>query len=107
MLTTLAVTVDSLRVPIDVLNREVLRNGFEILPYFRYECKNCGKEYHNKPLDPKFFGGGGGRSKVRTSRPNRSKESEKSEGETGDKTIDDLKNVLDGKSNRTRRVKSA
>ena len=93
----LAVTVDSLRVPIDVLNREVLRNGFEILPYFRYECKNCGKEYHNKPLDPKFMEeAGAGAKPDKPAQP--AKESEKAEGETGDKTIDDIKNVLDGKS---------
>ena len=51
----LAVTVDALRIPIDVLNRETIRNGFEILPYYRYECQRCGKEYHNKPIDPNFL----------------------------------------------------
>ena len=41
----MAKTVDALRIPIDVLNREIHRNGFEITPVFRYRCKRCKKDY--------------------------------------------------------------
>ena len=42
--------VDSLRIPIDILNREIHKNGFEVRPTFRYKCKRCKKEFQDKPL---------------------------------------------------------
>ena len=46
--------VDSLRLPIDVLNREVIRNGFEIKPKYEYLCQKCGKEFKTKPAKTDF-----------------------------------------------------
>lgn len=43
--------IDALRIPIDVKNREVLRNGFEIAPVFMYRCEKCGTNYQSKPID--------------------------------------------------------
>lgn len=47
----LAATHSSLRVPIDVLLREVTLNGFEVVPNYEYKCDNpeCGYEYTEKP----------------------------------------------------------
>ena len=42
--------VDALRIPIDVLNHEYHRNGFEVVPKYRYKCRKCKKEYQNKPV---------------------------------------------------------
>ena len=41
--------VDSIRLPIDVINREVIRNGFEIKSRYEYLCDKCGKEFKTKP----------------------------------------------------------
>ena len=43
--------IDALRIPIDVLNREIHRNGFEVVPRYRYKCKKCKKEFNTKPLE--------------------------------------------------------
>lgn len=45
----LARTVDALRIPIEVINRELFRNGIKIEPRFRLRCKNCEKEFSNIP----------------------------------------------------------
>ena len=47
--------IDALRIPIDVINREIHRNGFIVEPRFRYKCKNCRKEFKIKPLSSKSF----------------------------------------------------
>ena len=44
--------IDALRIPIDVLNREMVRNGFDVLPRYQYKCNRCKKEYQNKPEIP-------------------------------------------------------
>lgn len=43
--------IDALRLPIYVLKREIFRNGVEIMPLFRYRCKNCDMEYSARPID--------------------------------------------------------
>lgn len=47
----MARNVDALRIPIDVINRETIRNGFEIVPEWEYRCGRCGMEYQSKPID--------------------------------------------------------
>ena len=42
--------IDALRIPIDVLNREIHRNGFTVEPRYRFKCRNCKKEFKTKPL---------------------------------------------------------
>ena len=51
----LADDIDALRLAIEVLIREMFRNGFEVVPSFAYKCanKSCGKEYKTKPTDLK------------------------------------------------------
>ena len=44
--------VDALRIPIEVLNREIFRNGFAVVPRWAYMCKKCKKEYQEKPEIP-------------------------------------------------------
>jgi len=50
MIYELADNVDSLRIPIETINREMFKNGFEIVEKFKYKCNNCGKEFQYKPL---------------------------------------------------------
>ena len=50
MIYELAKNIDGLRIPIDTINRETFKNGFEILEKFRYKCDNCSKEFDFKPL---------------------------------------------------------
>ena len=50
MIYELADNVDALRIPIETLNREIFKNGFEVTEKFKYKCKNCGKEFDLKPV---------------------------------------------------------
>ena len=50
MIYELADNVDSLRIPIETVNREMFKNGFEIVEKFKYKCNNCAKEFQYKPL---------------------------------------------------------
>lgn len=45
--------VDALRLVIEIIQREMFKNGFEIIPKYKYKCKNpeCEKEYKTKPID--------------------------------------------------------
>ena len=43
--------VDAARIPIDVLIKEMHRNGFHIEPRFRLRCQQCGKEFQDMPLE--------------------------------------------------------
>jgi len=49
MVVELAKTVDAVRIPIDTLNREMFKNGFEILERFKYKCSDCAKEFEYPP----------------------------------------------------------
>lgn len=42
--------VDGLRIPIETLGFEIFKNGFEVKEKFKYQCKNCSKEFQYKPL---------------------------------------------------------
>lgn len=42
---------DSLRVPLEILRRELFRNGLEIVEAYKYKCLKCGKEFDSKPED--------------------------------------------------------
>ena len=50
MIYELADNIDSLRIPIETLNREIFKNGFEITEKFKYKCQVCAKEFQYKPL---------------------------------------------------------
>jgi hypothetical protein len=50
MIYELADNIDSLRIPIETVNREMFKNGFEIVEKFKYKCNNCAKEFQYKPL---------------------------------------------------------
>lgn len=50
MLYELADNVDALRIPIETLNREMFKNGFEVTEKFKYKCNNCEKEFQYKPI---------------------------------------------------------
>ena len=50
MIYELADNVDSLRIPIETVNREMFKNGFEIVEKYKYKCNNCAKEFQYKPL---------------------------------------------------------
>ena len=50
MIYELADNIDSLRIPIETLNREIFKNGFEIVEKFKYKCTVCAKEFQYKPL---------------------------------------------------------
>jgi len=50
MIYELSDNVDALRIPIETLNREIFKNGFEVVEKFMYKCTNCGKEFENKPV---------------------------------------------------------
>jgi len=49
MIYELASNVDALRIPIETVNREMFKNGFEVVERFKYKCQNCGKEFEYKP----------------------------------------------------------
>ena len=49
MIYELADNIDSLRIPIETLNREIFKNGFEITEKFKYKCTVCAKEFQYKP----------------------------------------------------------
>ena len=53
MIYELADNIDALRIPIETLNREMFKNGFEIIERFKYKCSNCSKEFKYKPIQEK------------------------------------------------------
>ena len=53
MIYELADNIDALRIPIETLNREMFKNGFEIVERFKYKCSNCSKEFKYKPIQEK------------------------------------------------------
>jgi len=50
MIYELADNIDGLRIPIETLNREIFKNGWEVVEKFKYKCTNCGKEFDLKPV---------------------------------------------------------
>ena len=50
MIYELADNIDALRIPIETINREMFKNGFEIVESWKYKCGNCAKEFQYKPL---------------------------------------------------------
>ena len=50
MIYELADNIDALRIPIETLNREMFKNGFEVVEKWKYQCNNCKKEFQYKPL---------------------------------------------------------
>jgi len=50
MIYELADNIDALRIPIETLNREIFKNGFEIVEKYKFKCLNCGKEFQYEPL---------------------------------------------------------
>ena len=49
MIYELADNIDALRIPIETINREMFKNGFEIVEKWKYKCENCGKEFQYAP----------------------------------------------------------
>tara|TARA_R110002020_G_scaffold222074_1_gene430512 strand:+ start:1989 stop:3950 length:1962 start_codon:yes stop_codon:yes gene_type:complete len=49
MIYELADNIDALRIPIETLNREMFKNGFEIVEKWKYKCSNCSKEFQYEP----------------------------------------------------------
>ena len=49
MIYELSDNVDALRIPIETINREMFKNGFEVVEKYKYKCNNCGKEFDGKP----------------------------------------------------------
>jgi DNA-directed RNA polymerase subunit RPC12/RpoP len=49
MIYELADNIDALRIPIETLNREMFKNGWEIKQRFKYKCNNCSKEFKYAP----------------------------------------------------------
>ena len=50
MIYELSDNIDALRIPIETLNREIFKNGFEIVEKWKFKCTNCGKEFQYEPL---------------------------------------------------------
>ena len=50
MIYELANNIDALRIPIETINREMFKNGFEVVEKFKYKCNNCSKEFQYPPL---------------------------------------------------------
>jgi DNA-directed RNA polymerase subunit RPC12/RpoP len=50
MIYELADNIDALRIPIETLNREIFKNGFEIVEKWKFKCNDCGKEFQYEPL---------------------------------------------------------
>jgi DNA-directed RNA polymerase subunit RPC12/RpoP len=49
MIYELSDNVDALRISIETINREMFKNGFEVMEKYKYKCLNCGKEFDGKP----------------------------------------------------------
>jgi hypothetical protein len=49
MIYELADNIDALRIPIETLNREMFKNGFEVVEKWKYKCNNCSKEFQYAP----------------------------------------------------------
>ena len=49
MIYELADNIDAIRIPIETLNREMFKNGFEIIERFKYKCNNCAKTFQYAP----------------------------------------------------------
>lgn len=49
MIYELADNIDALRIPIETINREMFKNGFEVVEKYKYKCKKCFKEFQSKP----------------------------------------------------------
>ena len=49
MIYELADNIDAIRIPIETINREMFKNGFEVVERFKYKCDNCSKEFQFKP----------------------------------------------------------
>ena len=49
MIYELADNIDALRIPIETLNREMFKNGFEVVEKWKYKCANCSKEFQYEP----------------------------------------------------------
>ena len=49
MIYELADNIDALRIPIETLNREMFKNGFEVVEKWKYKCMNCSKEFQYAP----------------------------------------------------------
>ena len=49
MIYELADNIDALRIPIETLNREMFKNGFEVVEKWKYKCSNCSKEFQYEP----------------------------------------------------------
>ena len=50
MIYELADNIDAIRIPVETLNREIFKNGFEVVERFKYKCSNCSKEFDYKPI---------------------------------------------------------
>ena len=50
MIYELADNVDAIRIPIETINREMFKNGFEIVEKWKFKCSNCSKEFQYAPL---------------------------------------------------------
>jgi len=57
MIYELADNIDALRIPIETINREMFKNGFEIVEKFKYKCNVCSKEFQYKPTDETTMAG--------------------------------------------------
>jgi DNA-directed RNA polymerase subunit RPC12/RpoP len=49
MIYELADNIDALRIPIETLNREMFKNGWQITERFKYKCNQCSKEFQYAP----------------------------------------------------------
>ena len=49
MIYELADNIDALRIPIETINREMFKNGFEVVEKWKYKCSNCSKEFQYEP----------------------------------------------------------
>ena len=49
MIYELADNIDALRIPIETLNREMFKNGFEVVEKWKYKCNNCSNEFQYAP----------------------------------------------------------
>jgi DNA-directed RNA polymerase subunit RPC12/RpoP len=49
MIYELADNIDALRIPIETINREMFKNGFEVIEKFKFKCEQCGKEFKFVP----------------------------------------------------------
>ena len=55
MIYELSDNIDALRIAIETINREMFKNGFEVVEKFKYKCNNCGKEFDAKPQKSDSF----------------------------------------------------